>query len=137
MRRTARWCRGIAAAHGLDVDVELRTRLPGPWSTTSAEAEFAAATAAEVFGEQRYQWLANPKTGSEDMSFVLEKVPGAYLNLGACPTGPRPGRPRPTNHSANAMFDDAVVADGSALLAELAFRGWPARTNRRRRSAGP
>ena len=28
----------------------------------------------------------------------------------------------PSNHSARAMFDDSVLADGTALLAELALR---------------
>ena len=118
--RTADVVRGIAAAHGLGVDVDFERGYPAVVND-AAEAEFAAATAAEVFGDQRYQWLLNPKTGSEDMAFVLEKVPGAYLNLGACPPDRDPAT-APTNHSADAVFDDSVVADGSALLAELAFR---------------
>ncbi|SNT16876.1 hippurate hydrolase [Asanoa hainanensis] len=120
VRRTAEVVRGIAAAHGLDVEVDFERGYPAVVNDV-AEAEFAAATAAEVFGQQRYQWLVNPKTGSEDMSFVLEKVPGAYLNLGACPPELDPAT-APSNHSADARFDDAVVADGSALLAALAFR---------------
>ncbi|MEV4537254.1 M20 family metallopeptidase [Asanoa sp. NPDC049518] len=120
VRRTTEVVRGIATAHGLDVEVDFERGYPAVVNDV-AEAEFAAATASEVFGQQRYQWLVNPKTGSEDMSFVLEKVPGAYLNLGACPPELDPAT-APSNHSADAMFDDAVVADGSALLAELAFR---------------
>ncbi|MDG4822922.1 M20 family metallopeptidase [Asanoa sp. WMMD1127] len=120
VRRTEEVVRGLAAAHGLEVDVEFERGYPAVVNDMT-EAEFAAATASEVFGDQRYQWLLNPKTGSEDMSFVLEKVPGAYLNLGACPPDRDPAT-APTNHSADALFDDAVVPDGSALLAELAFR---------------
>jgi hippurate hydrolase len=118
--RTAEVVRGVAAAHGLEVDVDFERGYPSVVNDV-AEAEFAAETAAEVFGQQRHQWLANPKTGSEDMSFVLEKVPGAYLNLGACPPDLDPAHAA-TNHSAEALFDDAVIADGSALLAELAYR---------------
>ncbi|GAA1840227.1 M20 metallopeptidase family protein [Asanoa iriomotensis] len=120
VERTADVVRGIAGAHGLEVDVDFERGYPAVVNDV-AEAEFAAATAAQVFGDQRYQWLRNPKTGSEDMSFVLEKVPGAYLNLGACPPDRDPAT-APSNHSAEAVFDDAVIADGSALLAELAFR---------------
>ncbi|GIF73660.1 M20 metallopeptidase family protein [Asanoa siamensis] len=120
VRRTAEVVRGIAAAHDLEVDVDFERGYPAVVNDDT-EADFAAATAAEIFGEQRYQWLLNPKTGSEDMSFVLEKVPGAYLNLGACPPDRDPAT-APSNHSADALFDDAVVPDGSALLAELAFR---------------
>ena len=118
--RTAEVVRGVAGAHGLEVDVDFERGYPSVVNDV-AEAEFAAEATAEVFGQQRHQWLANPKTGSEDMSFVLEKVPGAYLNLGACPPDLDPAHAA-TNHSAEALFDDAVIADGSALLAELAFR---------------
>ena len=41
--------------------------------------------------------------------------------LGACPAGTDP-LTAPTNHSAHAVFDDAVLADGAALYAELALR---------------
>jgi len=64
---------------------------------------------------------ANPLTGSEDFSFVLEQVPGAFLSLGACPPGTDP-QTAPTNHAADAVFDDSVLATGTALYAELALR---------------
>ena len=41
--------------------------------------------------------------------------------LGACPPGADP-ETAPSNHSAAAYFDDAVLADGAALYAELALR---------------
>jgi hippurate hydrolase len=48
-------------------------------------------------------------------------VPGAFIFLGACPPDRDP-ETAPTNHSAIAMFDDSVLADGTALYAELALR---------------
>jgi hippurate hydrolase len=63
----------------------------------------------------------NPIPGSEDFSFVLEQVPGAFVLLGACPPDADPAT-APFNHSAEAVFDDAVLADGATLLAELALR---------------
>jgi hippurate hydrolase len=59
--------------------------------------------------------------GAEDFSYVLEQVPGAFVMLGACPPGADPAT-APFNHSADAVFDDAVLADGAALYAELALR---------------
>ena len=41
--------------------------------------------------------------------------------LGGCPTGTDP-LTASTNHSAHAVFDDSVLADGTALYAELALR---------------
>jgi metal-dependent amidase/aminoacylase/carboxypeptidase family protein len=65
--------------------------------------------------------LANPLLGSEDFSYVLNEVPGAFVMLGACPPGTDP-RTAAGNHSPAAVFDDGVLADGAALYAELAFR---------------
>jgi hippurate hydrolase len=60
-------------------------------------------------------------TGAEDFSYVLQHVPGAFISLGACPPDRDP-QTAPSNHSAEAVFDDAVLADGAALYAELALR---------------
>ena len=87
----------------------------------AAEVEFARQTIMQVLGEGRYFAAPNPLTGSEDFSYVLAEVPGAYLMLGACPAGTDPFT-APFNHSAEAVFDDAVLPDGAALYAELALR---------------
>jgi metal-dependent amidase/aminoacylase/carboxypeptidase family protein len=62
-----------------------------------------------------------PVTGSEDFSYVLDEVPGAFIMLGACPPGADPAT-APVIHSAGAVFDEAVLADGATLLGELALR---------------
>jgi hippurate hydrolase len=116
----ARVVNGIAGAHGLDVDVDYEWGYPVTINN-NAEAEFAASVATEVFGIDRFEWMENPSSGSEDMAFVMEKVPGAYINLGACPPDLDP-ETAPNNHSPFARFDDSVVPDGAALLATLAYR---------------
>ena len=78
-------------------------------------------TIAEVFGAGRGERAEFPITGAEDFSFVLDEVPGAFVFLGACPPDRDP-ESAPTNHSALALFDDAVLAEGTALYAELALR---------------
>ena len=52
---------------------------------------------------------------------ILFVLPGAFVMLGACPPDRDP-ETAPTNHSAVAVFDDAALADGTALYAELAVR---------------
>ena len=114
-----RICEGIASAHGLDVDARYEPEYPA--TVNDAEAySFVADTVREVFGEERFTEMADPITGSEDFSRVLERVPGAYLFLGASPD-PDPAK-APDNHSPRARFDDSVLGDGAALLAELAVR---------------
>ncbi|RSD08481.1 M20 metallopeptidase family protein [Amycolatopsis eburnea] len=111
-------CRGIAAAHGLDIEVTYEPEYPATVND-SAAYDFVADTIRDVFGAERFTEMADPITGSEDFSRVLERVPGAYLFLGACPTDPETA---PDNHSPRARFDDSVLGDGAALLAELAVR---------------
>jgi amidohydrolase len=110
----------IGAAYGLTVDAEYRTEYPVTIND-SAEATFARETSGDLFGESRAELAENPITGAEDFSFVLEQVPGAFLMLGACPPGTDP-ETAPSNHSAYAVFDDAVLPDGATMLTELALR---------------
>jgi len=117
---TLRLVRNIAQGHGLAAEAEYAEGYPVTVNDP-AEAAFATATAAHVFGANRATTIANPLTGSEDFSFVLQQVPGAFIMLGACPADTDP-RTAPSNHSAHAAFDDAVLADGAALYAELALR---------------
>ncbi|MFC4949653.1 M20 metallopeptidase family protein [Pseudonocardia sp. GCM10023141] len=111
-------CQGVGAAHGVAVDVEYTDLYPVTVND-AAEAEFAVDVVTEVLGEQRVAWAANPIPASEDFSRVLDEVPGAFLALGAVPADLDWGRAA-NNHSPLALFDDAVLGDGAAVLAELA-----------------
>ena len=110
----------IASAHGLTADVEYAREYPVTVND-AAEAAFAGETIATAFGADRGETAQFPITGAEDFSFVLEEVPGAFVFLGACPPDRNP-QTAPTNHSALAVFDDAALAEGTALYAELALR---------------
>jgi amidohydrolase len=110
----------IARGHGLTAEAVYAAEYPVTVND-AAEAAFAGETIAEVFGAERGEQAEFPITGAEDFSFVLEQVPGAFVMLGACPPGNDP-LTAPTNHSAHAVFDDAALADGTALYAELALR---------------
>jgi amidohydrolase len=112
--------RDIASAHGLSATAEFTNSYPVTVND-QAEAQFAADVVAGVLGERRYVGQTNPQAGAEDFSYVLEQVPGAFVMLGACPPGADPAT-APFNHSADAVFDDAVLSDGAALYAELALR---------------
>ena len=85
------------------------------------ELALARATIEDLFGPDRWTDMANPELGSEDMGFVLAEVPGAYVNLSSCPPGVD-HLTAPDNHSPRAAFDDVVLADAAAYLAEVALR---------------
>jgi amidohydrolase len=110
----------IARAHGLTAEADYSREYPVTVND-AGEAAFAGETITGVFGTGRGEAAQFPITGAEDFSFVLEEVPGAFVMLGATPPGQDP-ETAPTNHSAVAVFDDAALADGTALYAELALR---------------
>ena len=115
-----RLVRDIATAHGLTASAEFRDGYPVTVNDT-AEMAFAEQTVTDVLGDGHYITAPDPLTGAEDFSYVLEQVPGAYLMVGACPPGADPFT-APFNHSAEAVFDDAALTDGTALYTELALR---------------
>lgn len=117
---SVRVCEGIAAAHGLEVDALYEGEYPMTVND-AGEAAFAGEVAAELFGADRFAEMERPLTGSEDFSRVIDAVPGAMLFLGATLPDRDPAT-APNNHSPFAAFDDAVLADGAALYAELALR---------------
>ncbi|MDA3626607.1 M20 family metallopeptidase [Saccharopolyspora sp. WRP15-2] len=109
---------GIAAAHGVRVDVDLVAGYPATVND-AAEAEFAGGVVRELFGAEHYRAEEHPTQGSEDFSRVLQDVPGALLFLGAHAPGAVPENAA-ANHSPMARFDGSMVGRASALLAGLA-----------------
>lgn len=112
--------RGVAAAHGVDVDVRADELFPLT-STDPVRAAGVADVVRERFGEERFHELPNPLTGSEDFSRVLDAVPGTMVFLGATPPDRDPAD-APYNHSPLAAFDDSVLSDGAALYTDLALQ---------------
>ena len=111
---------GVSAAHNMTAAVTFSEGYP---ATINDEAEYALA--AEVttglFGAERFAERPLPEMGSEDMSFVMNEVPGAYFFLGACPADDD-FEAAPDNHSPRALFDDSIVPDAAAWLAGVALR---------------
>lgn len=110
---------GIAQAHGLSAQVQILESYP-PTVNADADYDLGRAVVADLFGPDAYVDQPNPEMGAEDFSFVLEKVPGTYFFLGCCPDDDPAGAP--DNHSPRAAFDDSVLWQASAWLAEMALR---------------
>lgn len=117
--RLTRLAEHIAAAHGLTAEVRYQRGYP---VTVNDPAETARASrvTGEVLGDGRWVDLPSPVAGSEDFSYLLEEVPGAFVFVGATPRGEDPSNV-PYNHSAQARFDDDAVAVSAAVLAGLAI----------------
>jgi amidohydrolase len=110
---------GIAAAHGVDVAVDLEPGYPVTVNDASAAAELEAA-AVEVGGNEAVRRMDHPVMGAEDFSYVLHRVPGAMAFLGARPDGLDPAT-APQNHSNRVVFDEDALPLGVALYAMAAL----------------
>jgi amidohydrolase len=119
---------GVAAAHGASAEVEVEAGYPMTVNDPAA-AELVCATAADLLGEDRVTVLSEPIMGSEDFSYVLQRVPGAMAFLGACPPGLDPDD-APSNHSSQVVFEEEALAAGVATYAALALRHLAAQPGR-------
>ncbi|MFV0309870.1 MAG: M20 family metallopeptidase [Desertimonas sp.] len=111
-------CRGVASAYGVTVDVDV-TPGYGPTVNDPGEVDRVEAVVGHRFGAGRFRRWEVPWPASEDFSRVLDVVPGAFVGLGATAPGADPERAA-NNHAPGARFDESVITDAAALLADLA-----------------
>ena len=109
----------VAAAHGLEADVDIQLGYPVTVNDPSYTA-FVDGVARRTLGATLVSPLANPSMGGEDWSYVLREVPGMMPYLGACPPGETPGRV-PGNHSNRVVFDEEAMVSGMAMHAAVAM----------------
>ena len=109
---------GIAAGHGVEVEVDLRPLRPVTVND-AGEHEIVEALIARELGADRHARLERAMTAAEDFSRVLERVPGTFVGLGAVAPGLDPATAA-SNHSPRAVFDTSVMPDGARLMAAWA-----------------
>jgi amidohydrolase len=107
---------GIAAAHGATAEVKL---IPGYPVTVNddAFANRVMRVATDLLGPERVQPMATPIMGSEDFSYVLQRVTGAFAFLG---TRPAEG-PAPPNHSNRMRVNESALPVGVAMHVAVAL----------------
>ncbi|MGB4778984.1 M20 metallopeptidase family protein, partial [Microbacterium sp.] len=110
-----RLARAIGEAHGCTVETEFIDSYPVTVNDPT-ETESVLGLLDERYGANVVR-LGAPAMASEDFAYVLEEVPGTLVFLGVQVEGATAGM-----HSDRAVFDDALLADHAALLAELALR---------------
>jgi len=116
---TTELAESIAKAFGLSATVEF-TRATKVLVNDAAAIQSVEKVTSKLFGPGRYINLPAPIAGGEDFASIVHEIPGAFVFMGAAPPGVDPSTAA-TNHSNKAVFDDSVLADGAALLVELAF----------------
>lgn len=116
----------VAAAHGCKAEVNFVDGFPVTMNDPRA-VELARVVAQELGGAEGFEYRPNPTMGAEDFSYVLEKVPGAMLFLGAAAEG-GDWQGCCGLHSSRMVIDESVMPKGAAFLAgcalEFAENGW-------------
>ncbi len=116
MRRLAE---NIAAGFGATARLDFRF-LFAPLVNDGAETEAMVQAAAAVVGAANVEANGPQVMASEDFSFMLESVPGAYINIGN-----GDGFGSTPVHNPGYEFNDAAIPLGSAMFAELVAQKLP------------
>jgi amidohydrolase len=103
----------IAAAHGATAVVDIEHGFPVTVCRADAVA-LAERVAVDLFGDGAWRTMPTPAMGAEDFAYVLQKVPGAMVFLGATPEG-GDFRSCCALHSNRMVLDENVMARGVAL----------------------
>ncbi|RVU20875.1 amidohydrolase [Streptomyces antnestii] len=118
--RAVRLVQGIAGGWGMAADVDAHEVYPAMIAAQEA-VELGREVVNDLYGDARWVYSEHPIMASEDFSRVTAVVPGVQLGLSARPAGTDEAT-APFNHSAYAVFDDAALPRGAAVLAEMAVR---------------
>jgi hippurate hydrolase len=105
---------GVAEGLGAKAEVDFRL-IFAPLVNADAPTRFFADVAADLVGEANVDRDKPPASASEDFAFMLEKVPGAYINLGN-------GETSAPVHNDRYDFNDEAIPYGASAFATLVER---------------
>jgi hippurate hydrolase len=105
---------GVAEGLGAKAEVDFRL-LFAPLVNATEPTRVFADVAAELVGEGSVERNKPPASASEDFAFMLEKVPGAYINLGN-------GEGSAPVHNDRYDFNDEATPYGASAFAALVER---------------
>jgi len=115
-QRMRRIAESVAAGLGASASLDFRRLFPALVNHAD-KTRFIADTAAEVVGEDNVNRQAGLVMASEDFSFMLERCPGAYIQIGN-----GDGEGGCEVHNPGYDFNDAALPYGAALFARLVER---------------
>jgi hippurate hydrolase len=112
-RNMARVAEGVAAGFGARAKTDFRVIFP-PTINNATEAEYAAGICAELVGAESVKRDPALIMASEDFAFMLNEVPGCYINIG---NGDGEGACEVHNPSYD--FNDKALPYGASFFARL------------------
>ncbi len=105
--------RGLEISMGVSTDIQYQRRYPAVINSDK-ETEEAIGAASFVAGSDNVYTNIPPVMYSEDFSFMIKSVPGAYMGIGA-------GQPRPNGmmHQSGYDFNDRLLSLGAGYWVSL------------------
>jgi hippurate hydrolase len=105
--------KGLEVSLGVSAELNYQRRCPAVINSAK-ETEEALRAASAVVGSDRVDSTISPVMNSEDFSFMLNSVPGAFLFMGA-------GQPSPNgmNHQPGYDFNDRLLSIGADYWVSL------------------
>ena len=117
--RMTELAKGVSAAYGARAEVDFRT-IFHPVVNAAGATSVAAEVCDDLVGESNVLRDLPAGTGSEDFSFMLEKVPGCYLLLGNSDEN----HTRPV-HNSGYDFNDRASVYGASFFASIVEKTLP------------
>jgi amidohydrolase len=115
-RNMRRLATTIAEGFGATAEVTFET-IASPLINNAEEAAAFGDAAAGLVGDANVDRAAPPVMGSEDFAFMMERVPGAHINLGNGATA--------EVHNHRYDFNDEAIPYGAALYAAIVEKKLP------------
>jgi amidohydrolase len=112
-RNVARLAESIAAGFGAKAKTDWRATFP-PLINDAKEADFAASVCNDIVGEQNVRRDPALIMASEDFAFMLNEIPGCYINIG---NGDGEGACEVHNPAYD--FNDAALPYGASFFVRL------------------
>jgi amidohydrolase len=105
--------KGLEMSMGVSTEMKYQRRCPALTNSPKETGE-AVKAAAFIVGDDRVYSNISPVMNSEDFSYMLNSVPGAYLVIGA-------GQPRPDGmtHQPGYDFNDRILSAGAGYWISL------------------
>jgi len=103
-------CAGLALAHGVEIDVDLRNVFDVLMNDPELSEAYVAA-ARDVVGADNATLTRDQMTGSEDFADMLKVVPGAYCRVGHAGNVPL--------HNPAFVLDDGILPVGASVYARI------------------
>jgi amidohydrolase len=104
---------GVALTFGTKVEVDYQRRYPATINHAK-QADIAVKVAQKIVGNDNIVIDSPPTMGSEDFAFMLQKVPGVYVKIGAGEGA--------NLHNPSYNFNDDILITGARYFVEIVYQ---------------